>query len=684
MSDEGSPRIVFAEEEEITGRLDLYQTGKEPIFLDQHSSVRLHRLTEERARAAAVAAAHLAQHRRRQQSSFTDSDSDDEAGSMAREQTTETACLTAGGMGLQSISSELMSTEAEPWSLVSSMSLATIAASTAASSCSPQRLADVVGSLAAPRAAAVQRSDERLPDPHPFDAWRPYLPSWDIARSRVWAMAEAAVAQHITVRPEHLAAPTGRSTAPAAVVAISKAATKAALDNATAAAATAAALTVVGTVAGGGGSAADAAPHPSQAPVMTERPSISCLVNLPPGLIFTSPTTPTAAGPSWGASAGYGCTTAATPGTRSFPAALLGPDVVFGVEAVAPSPRTGRLGVSWAPVPTVGALPPARSADEAAAAGKAGPRGGCRSLPPTPAGMGPRALTLLPSRSYHTAGLPRHLLGRQRSGLLSIGGLYTRITTRSSGGAADVGGDVAAAALAAAASAGGSADLNGTVGRAVRALAKRMTRETGSDAQQTGGGGGVGAGDSPVSAPTPFAHFAVDATGNGSGAVDFSSSNGGTLNGAASTALTEKSSVTGSIAGLIAQALTDVLVGPNASACTRHGVGRRVRAVVAGASVAWVAVNVFTVAQALGGVDFSHDLPNSTKAILDLLFNWPNFGEVACELAEIGMAVSLGMAQGPAHDSLDEACEAEELWREGLDHGEEAREPAAEAHESSG
>ncbi|KAG2495825.1 hypothetical protein HYH03_006064 [Edaphochlamys debaryana] len=599
--------------------LQRYQTGQEPIFLAQHPSVQLGRMAEERARAAAAAAAECARRRLyggdedRTDGTSTDADVTCEGCSEPGSTCSEDGGAAAAAAGAWSRASSLR---------VSASATASMSpARPASSSRGPGRTDSKSGLLSAAAAAL-----------HPVDWWRPYLPSWDISRSRVWAMAEAAVAQHLTARPEHLPAHTGRPTAPAAIVAISKAATKAALDNATAAAATAAAITVAGAIAGGGGTAPDAA----QVQPAASTPHVALvrtLADFPTGVVMQAPSTPGSRGSSRAAGAGpgsHGGTAASTPFGYAFPGGLLESEgSVAGAPGLpatplagfAPSPRNARPGVLWAPLPAKDNSSTPTPLAGCRSAAYATPDTGCKAVPPTPAGMGPRALSLVPFRSFRVL----DAASLQPSGANVTG------SAAATGGTDGiiVAGRITVATAAYASpkqslpsNVNGSGDARGALGRVSSSFARRSAA-------------GASEADGPL------------------------------LN-------TE-----GSLAGVIAHTLTDLLLGPHASACTRHHTQKRVRAVLAGASVAWVAVNVFTVAQALGGVDFSHDLPNSTKAILDLLFNWPNFGEVARELAEIGMAVSLGMAQGPAHDSLDETCEAEELWREGLDQGEEARAAAA-------
>ncbi|KAG2453984.1 hypothetical protein HYH02_001029 [Chlamydomonas schloesseri] len=60
------------------------------------------------------------------------------------------------------------------------------------------------------------------------------------------------------------------------------------------------------------------------------------------------------------------------------------------------------------------------------------------------------------------------------------------------------------------------------------------------------------------------------------------------------------------------------------------------------ASVAWIAANLAAVAGGLAHMDFGHDSATSVHNLLDFLFNVPSVSEAARELAQIGMAVSLG------------------------------------------
>ncbi|GFR42841.1 hypothetical protein Agub_g3799, partial [Astrephomene gubernaculifera] len=77
----------------------------------------------------------------------------------------------------------------------------------------------------------------------------------------------------------------------------------------------------------------------------------------------------------------------------------------------------------------------------------------------------------------------------------------------------------------------------------------------------------------------------------------------------------------------------------------RGVVRRRVRAVVAGFSIVYAAVNLGDAATALMHADFSHDFASSSKAVLDFLATAPSVGGMAADLIHIGVAVGLGMAQ---------------------------------------
>lgn len=97
--------------------------------------------------------------------------------------------------------------------------------------------------------------------------------------------------------------------------------------------------------------------------------------------------------------------------------------------------------------------------------------------------------------------------------------------------------------------------------------------------------------------------------------------------------------------GALAARLAVALAGDSGGAATRRAVRRRVRAIVAGGSVLWLASNLVTLGGALAHADLSHDAAGGVKAAVELLLNLPGVAEVPKDLAHIGLAVSLGLAQ---------------------------------------
>ncbi|KAG2494569.1 hypothetical protein HYH03_007335 [Edaphochlamys debaryana] len=95
----------------------------------------------------------------------------------------------------------------------------------------------------------------------------------------------------------------------------------------------------------------------------------------------------------------------------------------------------------------------------------------------------------------------------------------------------------------------------------------------------------------------------------------------------------------------VAAVLADAIVGgPSPSA--KLAVRRRMRAFIAGASLAWTAVNLATACVALAGLDLSADVITSTHTLLDLACNLPDVGEVARELVHVGLAAGVAASGG--------------------------------------
>ncbi|KAG2426090.1 hypothetical protein HXX76_013278 [Chlamydomonas incerta] len=78
-------------------------------------------------------------------------------------------------------------------------------------------------------------------------------------------------------------------------------------------------------------------------------------------------------------------------------------------------------------------------------------------------------------------------------------------------------------------------------------------------------------------------------------------------------------------------AVADAVLGPAASAGLRHGLLQRLRATVAGASVAWFVMNHMALSDGLVHLDFEHDFVHSAKLMLDLATSGPQ--AVAAEAA---------------------------------------------------
>ncbi|KAG2430095.1 hypothetical protein HXX76_010194 [Chlamydomonas incerta] len=105
--------------------------------------------------------------------------------------------------------------------------------------------------------------------------------------------------------------------------------------------------------------------------------------------------------------------------------------------------------------------------------------------------------------------------------------------------------------------------------------------------------------------------------------------------------LSTLASWSGSLVTQVVCALADMLAGPEAAPSARLLLRSRVRALVAGASVAWTAANVAGLAAALLHSDFSHNPATATKTALDLLLSAPSVAEAAKDLIRIGVVVGL-------------------------------------------
>ncbi|PNH04265.1 hypothetical protein TSOC_009591 [Tetrabaena socialis] len=92
-------------------------------------------------------------------------------------------------------------------------------------------------------------------------------------------------------------------------------------------------------------------------------------------------------------------------------------------------------------------------------------------------------------------------------------------------------------------------------------------------------------------------------------------------------------------------AAVDAVLGPAASASLRLAMRRRLRATVAGASILLFLVHLAAMSPALAHMDFEHDFVASTKVLLDLVTSGPSLLENCKDLAQIGFAVTMGIAQ---------------------------------------
>ncbi|KAG2495821.1 hypothetical protein HYH03_006061 [Edaphochlamys debaryana] len=95
-------------------------------------------------------------------------------------------------------------------------------------------------------------------------------------------------------------------------------------------------------------------------------------------------------------------------------------------------------------------------------------------------------------------------------------------------------------------------------------------------------------------------------------------------------------------------AAADAVLGPAASEGLRSLLRQRLRATVAGMSVACFVLHVHSMQGALCSLDFEHDFEHSARLVLDLAASGPSVLENVRELLQIGIAVTLGMAQRSA------------------------------------
>ncbi|KAG2495819.1 hypothetical protein HYH03_006059 [Edaphochlamys debaryana] len=253
----------------------------------------------------------------------------------------------------------------------------------------------------------------------------------------------------------------------------------------------------------------------------------------------------------------------------------------------------------------------------------------------TPAGMGPKQLALAPtlSRARDLAARDLEASSFFASRNMVRFSRQLRNMANQDGGTAV---EIAAAAAGVGAGSGGVAGARrpGRTGLGRRPLALNSSGSAAAPAAADGGplaSSGWGAAASAEGACCPVSSALAAVAGGGCVSVDLGQAGAGT----------------GRPAEAIARSLAEALHSGDREAQERDVTERRVRAVVAGASVAWAAANLTTLANAVGSVDwtFHHDITFGTKTLLDVLFSWGSLGEVARELAEIGVAVGLGMAQ---------------------------------------
>ncbi|KAG2447897.1 hypothetical protein HYH02_007351 [Chlamydomonas schloesseri] len=223
----------------------------------------------------------------------------------------------------------------------------------------------------------------------------------------------------------------------------------------------------------------------------------------------------------------------------------------------------------------------------------------------------------------------------------------------SDGSGGDASGAAAAAAASALAEAGAaaSADMAATVAAADQAVAAAAAAAVGEGALYTAcveaaalAHDGEAACEACTLGTMAAAATAMGAKLHEPAAAPICAAGSGTVGGSAGSQLSTLASWSGSLVTQVVCALADMMAGPEAAPSARLMLRSRVRAVVAGASVAWTAVNVAGLAAALLHSDFGHNPATATKTALDLLLSAPSVAEAAKDLIRIGVVV--GMAVG--------------------------------------
>ncbi|PNW78949.1 hypothetical protein CHLRE_09g395547v5 [Chlamydomonas reinhardtii] len=475
----------------------------------------------------------------------------------------------------------------------------------------------------------------------------PYLPDWNIAHSGVWALAEAGLirAMEAKAASDHVAAnQTAGSAATAAVAAAAAAVphrdTATTIEHLTQLlprptpvdvpmheeAERAAAATVAG---GGDGAAAGAlgdfnspvtgrskhatpfATHQVNLEQQQPSPSLAAAAAAAPNAAAASPAPPNSAG-----AAAAAAVAARQPSVSSSQSFTLGRSAVGGTNANAngggsPSAGTEAVGSSlrsW--------LSRARSVGHAhgpggAAAANGSPAAAWR----VPLGLG-SALTPFQS-----------LRGSMRR-------THTNFQLSEGGGSA-------AAAAAESPRAGGIAAAGLRHGRAHHsvAFAAGLAAATSTAvAVSSAGGVAVSGFVGAATAATTAAAASMAALSTASAAVQL----GGHAIEAGSDMLLNR--VQGKAMKKASALVADAVLGPAASAGLRHGLLQRLRATVAGASVAWFVMNHMALSDGLVHLDFEHDFVHSAKLMLDLATSGPQVLENCRELMQIGVALTMGMA----------------------------------------
>ncbi|KAG2495815.1 hypothetical protein HYH03_006056 [Edaphochlamys debaryana] len=468
---------------------------------------------------------------------------------------------------------------------------------------------------------------------------RRYLPSWSISKSPLWAMVEAAVDKHLMPHPDPAAPKPHRAAAAVAIAGTAAAASKVAPDVVGGLASTAVALALAGTATGLGPADAELI---SPVQPLQRLPTLS-LFDESPSAVLRAAAMEMHVAPPLAASASAGA--AENPRQAS---------------VAEEAPVTAMLGLTRAAQPVLMSSFQRHGVEAAVAAGMVDSMASIP--PPLPAGMGPKPLPLTP---FLTATPPRDAAAAVEASSFFASRNMVRFSRQLRTMASMDGG--VAMALAAAAAGAGSGGLAAT--RRSFTLAEPLRQYSGGQlldglvAPPLAASPQAGAAAAGSAGVTSAASAAAAGAGVGAGSALLAAR---AVGAAADVELTPRRS--NAPLELFERTLAEVLAGAGAPPCERLRLRRRVRAIVTGASVAWVAANVLTVGQALGSVDFSNDLPNSTKAILDLLFNWHSFAEVARDLAEIGMAVSLGWANNSAAEAdvvAEEACLVDWDWEGG-------------------